>query len=936
MKCHLRKIVVSLCFLLFSSMRLLGVAATFSCNGIIADAENGEPLPFASVQLVGKHSYSGLSDIDGRFFFASVQSGDYELKVSYVGYKPYSRKVSLQESRSWVLKMDPASNSLTEVVVTAHESQGVVSASKINREMMTHLQPTSFTDLLELLPGNISKTPNMGQVNSIQLRETGTLNASGTQYSNPDYAISSLGTLFVVDGAPINSDANLQYIPGTTESGSSDYDARNATNKGVDMRTISTDDIESVEIVRGIPSAEYGNLTSGMVNIKRIRRSTPLTARFKADEYSKLFSVGKGFAIDRYNLLVNVDAGYLDSKVDPRNNLENYKRANFSLRVTREWVRRNWLLVWMPSIDYTGSFDNVKTDPDLSYQKIDTYKSSYNRASFTNNYKLSFPSVSWIKTVELNSSVSMQADRLERTKLVSPQRASVAPTVWGEGVHDGTYLFSEYVADYLSDGRPVNAFLKAKTEMEWKPSVFKILLRAGGEWNYSKNFGLGKVYDPAHPISATWNTRPRAYRDIPAIQNLSFFLETNTVARMGRHKVELQAGVRSIMMVGLDSRYLLQGKPYFDPRVNVQWSFPAIGVAGHDLEISLAGGYGLTTKMPTLDYLYPDLWYNDIVQLNYYDANKPLENSRVNIMTYVRDITNYQLKPARNSKWEIRADISYNGNRLSVSYFRESLTSGFRYSSYYAPFAYRQYDHTAVDASVLQGPPALEDIPYVDTRRLDGYKQAANGSRLDKEGVEFQFSSQRIKLLRTAIVVNGAWFRSVYTNSLPMFETVSDVVNNVSVSDRYVGLYDWNNGRENEQFNTNFMLDTQIPEWGLIFSTSVQCMWYVSTRQMWRNGVPVSYLDVADGELHPYTDASAADAYLQFLVKTYNDESFNKQTIPLAVYVNLKATKTIGKWLRLSLFANRLLDYLPDYVSNGLVIRRNVSPYFGMELNFTL
>lgn len=63
------------------------------------------------------------------------------------------------------------------------------------------------------------------------------------------------------------------------------------------MRAISTDNIESVEIVRGIPSAEYGNLTSGMVKIKRITRSTPFTARFKADEYSKLFSAGKGFAI---------------------------------------------------------------------------------------------------------------------------------------------------------------------------------------------------------------------------------------------------------------------------------------------------------------------------------------------------------------------------------------------------------------------------------------------------------------------------------------------------------------------------------------------------------------------------------------------------------------------------------------------------------------
>ncbi len=922
--------------LLFSfSLHTICYAVTFSYKGVVADAATGEPLSFATVSLSGDKSYSVLSDEHGFFSIAAVVEGVYSLQVTYVGYNQLRRELSIHEDISATLKLTQSSNALAEVVVTAHESQGIVSASKINREMMTHLQPTSFTDLLELLPGNISQTPQMGQVNTIHLRETGTLGASGTPVSNADYSISSLGTLFVVDGAPINTDANLQNIPGTIDSSSPEY-TRDATNKGVDMRTISTDDIESVEIVRGIPSAEYGNLTSGLVNIKRIRRATPLTARFKADEYSKLFSVGKGFAFDSHNMLLNVDAGYLDSRVDPRNHLENYKRATFSLRITRDWIAEKWRLTWSPSADYTGSFDDVKSDPDLSYQKIDTYKSSYNRTSLTNNFELILPHVPWVKSIELFSSVSMQSDRLERRKLVSPQRASVAPTVWGEGIHDGTFIFSEYVADYVSDGRPVNAFLKAKSELEWNPSFVKLLLRGGIEWNYSKNFGLGQIYDPSRPLSASWSTRPRAYRDIPALQNLSFFLETNIVARVDEHKVELQAGVRSIMMVGMDERYLLQGKPYFDPRFNLQWRFPAIGLAGRDLDISLSGGFGLTTKMPTLDYLYPDTWYNDIVQLNYYDVRNPLENSRVNIITYIKDITNYDLQPARNVKWELRTDFSYNGNRLSVSYFRENLTSGFRYASFYAPFAYREYDYTAIDADALQGPPSLDDIPYTDRQRLDGYKQPSNGSRLSKEGVEFQFSSQRIAPLRTAIVINGAWFRSTYTNSLPMFETVTDVVDNRPVSDTYVGLYDWNDGRINEQFNTNFMLDTQVPEWGLIFSTSVQCVWFVSTRQMWRNGVPVSYIDVADGALHPYTEQSAADPYLQFLIKTYNDDSFRWQTVPIALYVNLKVTKTIGRWLRLSLFANRLLDYLPDYTSNGLLVRRNVDPYFGMELNFSL
>lgn len=159
----------------------------------------------------------------------------------------------------------------------------------------------------------------MGSVNTITLRETGAVSATGERSSlSSQYATTSMGTAFVVDGAPINTDANIQSIPASTTS--DPESRRDITNRGVDMRTISTDNIESVEIVRGIPSAEYGNLTSGVVNIKRIARATPFTARLKVDEYSKLFSFGKGLALGKH--VLNIDAGWLDSKTDPRDNLE--------------------------------------------------------------------------------------------------------------------------------------------------------------------------------------------------------------------------------------------------------------------------------------------------------------------------------------------------------------------------------------------------------------------------------------------------------------------------------------------------------------------------------------------------------------------------------------------------------------------------------------
>ena len=75
--------------------------------------------------------------------------------------------------------------------------------------------------------------------------------------------------------------------------------------------------------------------------------------------------------------------------------------------------------------------------------------------------------------------------------------------------------------------------------------------------------------------------------------------------------------------------------------------------------------------MPTTAQLYPDFKYVDLIQLNYYH-NHP-DYRRINMMTYKWDNTNYQLEPARNMKWEVRADIGYKGNRLSATYFRERM-----------------------------------------------------------------------------------------------------------------------------------------------------------------------------------------------------------------------------------------------------------------------
>ncbi|MDE6255776.1 MAG: TonB-dependent receptor plug domain-containing protein [Muribaculaceae bacterium] len=830
---------------------------------------------------------------------------------------------------------DSTATTLDEVVVTAREGEGMTSASRIGKDAMKQLQPTSFTDLLELLPGNISQNPEMGKANTITLRETGNLGATGAKSDNDDYSMSSLGTLFMVDGAPINGDANLQ----TVGIGNSDSPAsvRNVTNKGVDMRAISTDNIESVEIVRGIPSAEYGNLTTGLVKIKRINRSTPVTARFKADEYSKLFAVSKGIAMHEDDDVINLDLSYLDSKTDPRNNLENYKRLTGSARFCLNRQNDKASYTWNIGGDYTGSFDNAKNDPDLNLMKVDEYKSEYNRVSLTSDLQIDLWNRGFISDINFNASASYQNDVLTRRKQVAPQRASVAPITMKPGEHIGEYLLGEYIADFRSEGKPINIFLKGKAggEKEWGITTHNY--KGGVEWTLSKNLGRGEVYDLQRPISASWTSRPRDFREIPALQVLSLFLEDKVSLNLGGGLFTLQAGLRGIMLPSLPKEYYLHARPYFDPRVNASWVVPIAGKGADALMLTLNVGYGLTTKMPTIDYLYPQAQYTDIIQLNYYDTAKPSEHSLVSLMTYINDATNYQLHPARNRKQEITAGLAWKGNSFSVTYFRENLSSGFRYSSVYAPYSYKDYDISAIDQATLTGPPDLSMLPYEEKTILKGYRIATNGTRIAKQGVEFTATTARWKALRTRLSITGAWFRSEYSNSERQYATVNDVVNGISVSDRYVGIYNYRDGRVNEQLNTNFMFDTQIPKWGLVFTSTFQIMWWVKTTRMPIDGTPDAYISADDGEIHPYIpDQTGDDLLLPFLIKTYNEDTFKTIKIPFAGYFNLKATKSIGKHLRIALFVNRILDWLPDYHANGLLVRRSSDAYFGMELNLSI
>lgn len=892
------------------------------------------PLAYATVALTpmsgGGKAYATTTDEEGRARF-TLPANTYNADISYIGYVSQRMEVRPVSGSDMLrtVRLRTSDTQIREVVITATQVRGPVSGVHIGRDAMNHIQPSSFGDLLELLPGGRASDPSFSSSNHIHLREIGT--------SNSDYQTTSLGVSFVMDGIPMSNDAGMTYNSGTTVGNNI------SLNRGVDMRTMPTDEIASVEIQQGIPSVEYGDLTSGLIKIKRKEGGRNLEARFKADLGSQLLYVGKGFewGAPADLLTMNVGATWLNSHDDPRNTRQNYQRATGSWRMKKRWESTSaYRYTLGGSLDYTGSFDRQKSDRDIDEGPagipLERYKSSYNNVVAAVNFTAESKGANFFRSFDFSASVSSEFDLIDRWRYRANSGNVPIRTAVEEGVFDMEVLPVRYEATLQVDNKPFYANAKAVALLGADTPLSRNTIRIGAEWNMSKNYGGGLLYDVTRPFTDLMSSHPRRYDALPALHRLSAFLEDNTTITAGEWRIEIMAGLRTTAMANLGSRYTLQGKFHFDPRANLSVTLPAFDMAGDPMRITFAGGAGWHTKTPTLDQLFPEPDYSYYTRLNYFPADDESKR-RINEEVFKHDPTNYDLKAARNFKWEVRGNAEWNGYGLSVTYFRENMTSGFRTSTDVLTRTYREYDTGPLKDMEFTGPPQLEWLPYKDKTVFQTVGVKTNGSRTFKQGIEFSLSTRRIRALATKLIVSGAYFKTRYENSEPQY-----VLTTVQLAEGtpypYIGLYDQDDNTFHEVCNTNFLLDTQIPKLGLIFSTSFQCQWFSGMKAEWCNPAPTSYLDLQLQE-HPFTAESAADGILQHMIHdNVSKEAYLYRLTPFSMNVNLKISKRLYRdRLNIAIFVNRLFTYSPSSRNEtNALVRRYSSPYFGMELNFKL
>lgn len=940
-------------------------AASFSLSGKIVSAEDGAPIDMAIIRLNTQNW--AASQENGDFTISDIAPGQYEYTVNYLGFKPATGKIEIRDAdiSGLTITLSPLSLQLKEVVVTAKEGK-LGATSLIGQSAISHLQAKSVEDMLQLVPGAVTKNPDLSNAGQASIREI----------EAGDNANNALGTAIIVDGSPLSNDANMQVFS-TARSGVSSSVQQNTMNnqttsgRGVDLRQISPDNIESIEVIRGIPSVEYGNLTSGAVIINTKAGVTPWEAVVKVDPNSKLASLGKGLRLGREAGFLNFSLDYTKSNADRRKTYLGYDRITANAAYSRVFMQASTPLTFNFKATYYSNISDTKSDEAMLAGEYYKNEEQGLRLALNGMWRLNNRFISTL-TYSASFQYTHQQDIYNRMvgSGVVPYSHSYEP---GEMQVD--FLPGSYLCHYLLDGKPINFFAQLKANRAIVLPQATLNFKLGADYTFNVNKGGGMVYDDNFPPMQGdgQSVRPRSYKSLPAMHTISAFLENNTVCNFGSTTLTVQPGVRFSYLSVDRSQALRGGIAVVDPRVNFSYKF--LSPANNQLfrNLSLTGGFGMASKMPTMAYLYPTPAYFDYVSYNSYSGIDDPRNLAVMTTAVVPNTANAALKPARSRKFEI--GLNGSAGRISgfVTLFSERVNNEFGFTSVPVGIGYNRYVIPAADQSASTIPSYSDGrliytapdgtVKQADSfyqREVKSYSTPANNYRTEKYGLEYSLNFGRINPIATELIVDGAWFHIKrystgygYTSS----RVVSDVdpASGLSNFNTYLALLPAGSGTVRSRFNSNFRFVTHIPAIQLIISTTLQVVWQESVRNIYEDAEgnplyhsatgaagnqifqvdPVGYYD-KNLEYHPGLTGAVERPDELCLIYT-NPLYFTRQDYPVTCMLNFKITKEIKKIISISVVANNFLKFSNIYRQAMIGGYRELyTPmYFGAEIKAT-
>ena len=227
------KTIKLLCFV-FISFNLS--AQNYELKGKILDSETNEKLGGVHIQLISKiqsSNYYAITKLDGEYNIKGIESGEYQILTSYVGYKKTQDLIKIYSNQSVDFQLEKELIDIGEVIVSSMRQEQRIKDVPVPLEIVDQKQidlSSSFTasDVLEQEPG-VAMARDGVWATGINIRGFG-----------------QQRIVMLVDGNRIET----------------------ATDLMASMSFFDVDDIERIEVIKGASSSLYGTgAMGGIVNV---------------------------------------------------------------------------------------------------------------------------------------------------------------------------------------------------------------------------------------------------------------------------------------------------------------------------------------------------------------------------------------------------------------------------------------------------------------------------------------------------------------------------------------------------------------------------------------------------------------------------------------------------------------------------------------------
>lgn len=912
--------------------------ALFSISGKVVDAKTGEPVIGAAVNVEDTGIWA-ISDENGTFFLPDIRPGDYAVQFSCLGF--VDKRLSFvvkKDIPNLTIKLDQNTLALNSVVVTAErDKEGMNTSLKFGANALNHLQMSNVTDISALLPGGKTVNPDLTTDNAVSLRSGGL--AAGN---------AAFGTALEVDGVRVGNNASFGSMSGTG------------------TRNISTENVQSIEVITGVPSAEYGDLNSGMVRINTRKGLTPWNITFAVNPRTYQASASKGIDLMKNRGVLNVSAEWTRATQKLSSPYTSYTRRGFSASYSNTF--KNVLKFEVGATGNIGGM-NTKNDPDAYKGTWSKVRDNVLRANTSLTWLLR---KSWITNLKLDASVNYNDNRSQDHAYGSS--ASMLPAVHSElaGYYLADRLPVSYFSDKVIDSKELD--YAASLKYEWFKKSGKRLskLKAGVQWKANGNVGEGEYYKD--PSVAANGYRPRPYSQYPFMHNVAAYIEEDYTFPIGKTSLQISAGLRLENLFVKDTDY--KNVSSLSPRFNAKWKISD--------NLSIRGGWGVSEKLPSFYILYPVQKYRDIQTFGF---------SHGDSSSYVYYTQPYKMLFNENLKWQknynaefgieayfLRTSVSLVGffNKTKNPYTYQNIYTPFSYNIMSVPSGYTVPDNPEIRVDSQTGQVYMRGsneefwtpmATKVTDKTFFESQMPGNGDDIYRTGAELIVDFPEIAPIRTKFRLDANYAYTHYIDNTLNW-TYRTGWSHTSLSNRsyqYVGIYANGgesgtfNGKESHSLNANLTAITHIPEARIVITCRLEMSLLSRFRNLSRyqgkeyaynvnaDGIesiggsiygsknytairPVKYMD-ENGDVHDFTDKEASDpAFANLIIKSGNAYTFSQDGYGAYLSANLSVTKEIGDHVSLSFFANNFTNSRMYVTSKATGVSAIFTPafYYGL------